>query len=166
MIRAPRHRRARLLREIGESKIDMGLLAPMSQHALDMSLYIAVADDDHRAVRALKGAGANPDMQADGKLGEPTGTLLHFAARHASLKTVIALLNLGADPLAHDEDGRTPREAASDRPTGNRMRTVLALWEKKKTSPGAFTASALMELTGFDDGEDDEEETGRAAFRF
>lgn len=137
MMRAPRHRRASWLREIGESKIDMGLIAPMSPGALDMSLYTAVAEDDHRAVRNC--IGANPDMPADGKLGEPSGTLLHFAARHASLKTVIALLNLGADPFAVDEDGKTARQAADDRPTGNRVRTVLALWEKKKlngdTSP-------------------------------
>lgn len=137
MMRAPRHRRASWMREIGESKIDMGLIAPMSSGALDMSLYTAVAEDDHRAVRSC--TGANPDMPADGKLGEPNGTLLHFAARHASLKTVIALLNLGADPFATDEDGKTARQAADDRPTGNRVRTVLALWEKKKlngdTSP-------------------------------
>lgn len=133
-MKAPRHRRAKWLREIGESKVDMGLLAPMSQQALDMSLYMAVADDDHLAVRELDNSGANPNMAADGKLGEPAGTLLHFAARHASLKTVIALLHIGADPFLRDDEGNTPRMAAAERPTGNRMRTVLLLWEKKKTT--------------------------------
>lgn len=134
MTRAPRHPRASWQREIGESKIDMGLLEPMSQQALDMSLYMAVAEDDHLAVRAMKNSGANPDMPADGKLGEPAGTLLHYAARHSSLKTVIALLNLGADPLALDGEGKTPREAAAER-TVAKVGSVIALWEKKKYSP-------------------------------
>lgn len=136
-MRAPRHRRAAWLREIGESKIDMGLIAPMSQDALDASLYMAVLDDDHEAVRRMARTGANPDMEADGKLGEPTGMLLHFAVRHASLKTVIALLHLGADPFAPDADGRTPREVSCERHIGSRMRTVLELWEKKRLSPAA-----------------------------
>lgn len=129
----PRQRRAAFLREIGESKIDMGLLAPMSQDAMDASLYLAVLEDDPVAVRRMAGTKADPDMDADGKLGEPSGRLLHFAVRHASLKTVIALLHLGANPALPDAEGRTPREVAFERvASGRRIRTVLELWEKKQ----------------------------------
>lgn len=129
----PRQRRAAFMREIGESKIDMGLMAPMSQDAMDASLYAAVLEDDPLAVRRMAGTKADPDMEADGKLGEPSGRLLHFAVRHASLKTVIALLHLGADPSLRDEEGRTPRDVALDRAGPyRRMRTVLDLWEKKQ----------------------------------
>lgn len=129
----PRHRRAAWQREIGESKIDMGLLAPMSQDAMHASLYAAVLEDDHLAVRRMAGTKADPDMEADGKLGEPTGTLLHFAVRHASLKTIIALLHLGANPSLCDAEGRTAREVASERAgSSRRIRTVLELWEKKQ----------------------------------
>ena len=150
MKRAPRHRRARWLREIGESKIDMGLIAPMSQDALDASLYMAVLEDNHALVRGMKGSGANPDMEADGKLGEPTGTLLHFAVRHASLKTVLALLHLGANPFLIDSEGHTPREAALERIAGGHIRDVLAQWEKKKSTPdtGVREEEGVLDFLG------------------
>jgi hypothetical protein len=111
----------------------MGLLAPLSQEAVDMSLYAAVLDRDHRAVRAMQAYRADANMRVYGKLGEPEGTLLHFAVRHGTLKTVIALLQIGADPLLRDADGATPREVAAQKATGNRMRTVLERWEKRLT---------------------------------
>ena len=125
----------------------MGLIAPMSRQALEMSLYMAVVEDDHQAVRALKGTVVDACMQADGKLGEPTGTMLHYAVRHASLKTVIALLSIGADAGALDFEGQTPRQAAAERPAGGRMRSVLALWEKKKMSPAP---AAMQDEDEFD----------------
>jgi hypothetical protein len=125
-------------REIDESKVDMGLLAPLSPEALEYSLYVAVMENDHRAIAGMEAdgfiaKGGNPDMWADGKLGEPSGPLLHFAVRHSTMKTVLALLHLGADPFACDAAGTLPRDAALERPTGNRMRTVLELWERKKS---------------------------------
>jgi hypothetical protein len=129
---APRHRRHRWRREIDESKIDMGLLAPLSQEALDLSLYSAVLDNDHAALGAMKGQPVDIDMRVSGKLGEPEGTLLHFAVRHGTLKTLIGLLQLGADPQAQDAEGATPREVARQKPTGGRMGTVLELWEKRR----------------------------------
>lgn len=134
MTSAQRPKRSHVLREIGESKIDMGLLAPMSQQALEMSLYMAVVEDDHEAVLSLKDSGVNPCMMADGKLGEPAGTLLHFAARHASLRTVAALLKIGADPAMTDEDGKTPYEAAADRPGSQRIRSVLEMQRERTMS--------------------------------
>lgn len=135
-------------RDIDESKIDMGLMAPLAPEALEYSLYLAVMDNDYRAIAKMAAEGfiakgGNPDMWADGKLGEPSGPLLHFAVRHATLKTVIALLNLGADPFARDAAGVLPRDAALERPTGNRMRTVLELWERKKT-PSAIAAPKMQ----------------------
>jgi hypothetical protein len=138
----PAERRQKWRAEIDESKVDMGLIAPMGQLALDVSLYTAVLDNDHAAIRALGTAPragsnlrANPNMWVEGKLGEPEGTLLHFAARHAQMKTVIALLQIGADPLIKDSDGRIPRQVAAEMPTGNRLRSMLQLWEKKRYSP-------------------------------
>ncbi|MEZ0261251.1 MAG: hypothetical protein ACAH80_09590 [Alphaproteobacteria bacterium] len=128
-------RRQKWRAEIDESKVDMGLIAPMGQLALDVSLYTAILDNDHQAIRAMGAAGANPNMWVEGKLGEPEGTLLHFAARHAQMKTVIALLQIGADPLIKDADGRIPRQVAAEMPTGNRLRSMLQLWEKKRYSP-------------------------------
>jgi hypothetical protein len=131
MLGAPRHRRHRWRREIDESKIDMGLIAPVSQEAIDLSLYAAVLDCDHQGIRDLAALKPNPDMRVYGKLGEPEGTLLHFAVRHGTLKTVIALLQLGANPLLRDTDGFIPREVASQKATGARMRMMLELWEKR-----------------------------------
>ena len=131
MLGAPRHRRHRWRREIDESKIDMGLLAPVSQEAIDLSLYAAVLDCDHQGIRDLAALKPNCDMRVYGKLGEPEGTLLHFAVRHGTLKTVIALLQLGANPLLRDGDGLIPREVAAQKATGGRMRTMLELWEKR-----------------------------------
>ncbi|MDE1151910.1 MAG: hypothetical protein PW788_05165 [Micavibrio sp.] len=142
---AARHRRARWQREIGESKVDMGLLAPLSPRALEMSLYTAVLDNDHQAIRDAARLGADPDMPVDGKLGEPGGTLLHFAVRHCTLKTVLALLQAGADPLLADAEGNIAKDVALQRPTGNRMRSVIELWEKKKDVTLDVTGSAAPE---------------------
>ncbi|MBI1216184.1 MAG: hypothetical protein GC185_10245 [Alphaproteobacteria bacterium] len=145
-------------REIDESKVDMGLMAPLSPEALEYSLYVAVMENDYRAIAQMEAEGfiakgGNPDMWADGKLGEPSGPLLHFAVRHSTLKTVIALLHLGADPFARDASGTLPRDAALERPTGNRMRTVLELWEYKK-APGAIAASSAPVPETVEAGED------------
>jgi len=149
---AARHRRARWQREIGESKVDMGLLAPLSPRALQMSLYTAVLDNDHQAIRDTVRLGADPDMAVDGKLGEPAGTLLHFAVRHSTLKTVLALLQAGADAAAVDSDGNIAKDVALQRPTGNRMRSVIELWEKKKdvTLDIATGAAAAEDVHSFD----------------
>lgn len=141
-------------REIDESKIDMGLLAPLSQEAMDMSLYAAVLEQDHETIRAMREFNANPNMRVDGKLGEPEGTLLHFAVRHGTLKTVIALLQIGADPLLADADGATPRMVAAQKATGSKMRTVLERWEKR------LTMAEPPEVAG--DGEEDRDLARRA----
>ncbi len=137
---APRHRRHRWRREIEESKIDMGLIAPASQEAIDLSLYAAVLDCDHQGIRELAPLKPNPDMRVYGKLGEPEGTLLHFAVRHGTLKTVIALLHLGANPLVRDTEGNIPREVAAQKATGHRMRAVLELWERREARPSSGDA--------------------------
>ena len=129
---AARHRRAKWQREIGESKVDMGLLAPLSPQALETSLYMAVLENDYQALRDAVRLGADPDMAVDGKLGEPAGTLLHFAVRHANLRTVLGLLQAGADAAALDAQGCTARDVALQRPGGTRMRNVLELWQQKK----------------------------------
>ncbi|TAL35548.1 MAG: hypothetical protein EPN97_07185 [Alphaproteobacteria bacterium] len=148
---APRHRRQRWRREIDESKVDMGLIAPVSQEAIDLSLYAAVLDGDHQGIRDLAFMKPDANMRVYGKLGEPEGTLLHFAVRHGTLKTVIALLQLGADPLLKDSDGAIPREVAAQKATGSRMRTVLELWEKRKNP--RLISSGEKAADGGDDGE-------------
>lgn len=143
---APRHRRYRWRREIDESKIDMGLIAPVSQEAIDLSLYAAVLDCDHQGIRNLAALKPNADMRVFGKLGEPEGTLLHFAVRHGTLKTVIALLQLGANPLLRDTEGHIPREVAAQKATGARMQAILDLWEKRRGRPHE-TGEAGGEIT-------------------
>lgn len=151
---AARHRRARWQREIGESKVDMGLLAPLSPQALASSLYNAVLENDYQALRDAVRLGADPDMAVDGKLGEPCGTLLHFAVRHANLRTVLGLLQAGADPLVKDAEGCCARDVAAQRPGGTRMRNVLELWQQKKDPHLAVTARAVADPAvdaGFDE---------------
>ena len=60
---APRHRRHRWRREIDESKVDMGLIAPVSREAIDLSLYAAVLDSDHRGIRDLAFLKPDADMR-------------------------------------------------------------------------------------------------------
>jgi hypothetical protein len=108
---------------------------PFSQEALDYSLYTAVIENNHKGIREMAQMGASPNMWLDGKAGEPAGTLLHFAVRHGTLKTVIALLQLGADPFAKDAVNRTPRDVSQERLTSSRIRTVLKLWEQRKSHP-------------------------------
>ena len=129
------YKRSQWRKELDESKIDMGLIDPYSQEALDYSLYAAVVENNHRGIREMVQMGANPNMGVEASGGEVAGTLLHFAVRHASLKTVIALLQLGADPFARDALDQTPRDVARLRIAGGRMKTVLKLWEQRKTRP-------------------------------
>lgn len=134
------YKRSSWRKELDESKIDMGLMDPFSQEALDYSLHAAVIEDNYRGIREMIAAGANPNLWLDGKAGEPAGSILHFAVRHGSLKTVIALLQLGADPFAADALGATPRDTAQKKPAGSRLRTVLKLWEQRKTQAPADAA--------------------------
>lgn len=122
-------------REMDESKIDMGMIEAFSQEELNHSLHTAVVENNHRAIKEMVEAGADTNMSMPAQDGVPAGMLLHFAARHASLKSVIALLQLGADPFAKDDTGATPRDVAQDRLSGSRMRTVLKLWEQRKLRP-------------------------------
>lgn len=131
------YKRTTWRKELDEAKIDMGLMDPFSQETLDYSLYTAVIDDNYRGIREVTAMGANVNLWLDGKAGEPAGSLLHFAVRHASLKTVIALLQLGADPYTKDALGVTPRDLAQKRSFGSRLRTVLKLWEQRKANPPA-----------------------------
>lgn len=122
-------------RELDENKIDMGMIEAFSSEELNFSLYTAVVENNHRAIKEMVEAGADTNMSMPAQDGMPAGMLLHFAARQASLKSVIALLQLGADPFAKDEAGLTPRDVAQDRLSGSRMRTVLKLWEQRKLRP-------------------------------
>jgi len=133
------YKRSAWRKEIDEAKVDMGLADPFSQEMLDYSLYMAVIDNNYRAVREMAAMGADPDMWVDAKAGEPAGPLLHFAVRHSSLKAVIALLQLGANPLAKDALNATPRDAARGL-SGKRIRTVLRLWEQREALPVAEDA--------------------------
>lgn len=129
------YKRNKWRREMDESKIDMGMIEAFSSEELNFSLHAAVVENNHRAIKEMVEAGADTNMSMPAQDGMPAGTLLHFAARHASLKSVIALLQLGADPFAKDDAGSTPRDVAQDRLSGSRMRTVLKLWEQRKLRP-------------------------------
>lgn len=139
------YKRSLWRKELDEAKIDMGLIDPFSQETLDYSLYMAVIEGNYKGIREMAAQGANVDLWLDGKASEPAGTLLHFAVRHGSLKTVIALLQLGADPFARDALNATPRDVAVSRQSGSRMRTVLKLWEQRKTAAPAEDAVISFE---------------------
>lgn len=142
------YKRSSWRKELDEAKIDMGFVDPFSQETLDYSLYTAVIEDNYKGIREMIVQGANPNLWLDGKAGEPAGTLLHFAVRHGSLKTVITLLQLGADPFTRDALDATPRDAAMSRPSASRLKTVLKLWEQRKTAVpsenGAIPYEALL----------------------
>src|SRR5687768_1419792 len=89
------YKRSSWRKELDEAKIDMGLSVPFTKETLDYSLYTAVIEDNYKGIREMAAQGADVDLWAEGKAGEPAGTLLHLAARHGSLRTVIALLQLG-----------------------------------------------------------------------
>jgi ankyrin repeat protein len=65
-------------------------------------LHVAAAEDDYEVVKHLA-ALVGTDVR--GTKGE---TPLHVAAYRGSRRAVEVLLELGADPNARDEDGRTP----------------------------------------------------------
>lgn len=126
------YKRSAWRRSLDEAKVEMDLARPFSQAQLDYSLHAAVIENNHRAIREMVEMGADPDMWIEAQAGEPAGTLLHFAVRHGTLKSVIALLQLGADPSARDALDATPRMAAQSRLSGQRMKTVLKLWEQRR----------------------------------
>lgn len=140
------YKRNKWRKEFDENKVDMGMIAPFSQDILDYSLYTAVIEDSLDGVREMVEIGANANMWLDGRAGEPAGSLLHFAVRHASLKTVIALLQLGADPLARDAVNATPRDVAQGKLSAGRLRTVLKQWEQRRNS----AAGDVQEAIAFD----------------
>ncbi len=76
-------------------------------------LHTATAADistpNAEIIRALVAGGADPD----GRTAEGGATPLHNAAQSASVELVRTLLELGADPQAAMDDGRTPADLAS-----------------------------------------------------
>lgn len=129
------YKRSRWRKELDDNKADMGLMPPYAQEILDYSLHTAAIENNYKAIREMVKMGANPDMWIDAHGGEPAGSLLHFAVRRCSLKTVIALLQLGADPFGRDALNATPRDVAQTKLSGSRMKTVLKLWEQRKVQP-------------------------------
>lgn len=127
----PLYHRSDWQKKIDDNKIDMGLMAPIAQDRLDRDMIRAVLDNHHRGLREMAGMGA----QVNRVLTAPvTGTALHLAAARGALKTVVTLLQLGADPFLRDASGRTARDIAAARTVagGGRVRTVLKLWEQRR----------------------------------
>lgn len=123
------YKRSKWRKELEETKIDMGLRAPYSDAELDSSLIDAMAENNYRAMRDMAQMGADVNLIDE----ETRDTLLHAAVRGSSLKTVIALLQLGADPFARNAAGETARDIAQARHNGGRFRTVLKLWEIRRS---------------------------------
>jgi hypothetical protein len=140
------YKRNKWRKEFDENKVDMGMIDPFSQEVLDYSLYTAVIENSISGMREMVAMGADANMWLDGKAGEPAGSLLHFAVRHASLKTVISLLQLGADPLVRDAVNATPRDVAQGKLSAGRLRTVLKQWEQRSNS----AAGDMQEVIAFD----------------
>lgn len=116
-------------KKVDEGKIDMGLLESFSQDDLDMSLRCAVDEQYGDGMREMVEMGADLARRFDGE------TLLHRAVRAGNLKTVLTLLELGADPLVQDDRGRTPRTTLTSWFFNRAMITVLKQWEKRQSVP-------------------------------
>lgn len=146
------YKRTNWRKDLDDAKVEMGLMKPFSQDILDYSLYAAVIENNHKAVREMVMTGANPNLWLEGVGGKVAGTLLHFAVADSSLKAVIALLQLGADPFAKDALDRTPREVIKFKQAENRMKSVLKLWEQRHSRPAmnaeALAFNELLKATG------------------
>lgn len=117
-------------KEIDDNKMDMGLMAPLTQDQLDHDMVRAVVEHHHRGLREMVQLGANPNRML---LAPVQGTALHLAAAQGTLKTVVTLLQMGADPFLRDPAGLTPRDIVTQtrRAGAGRIRTVLKLWEQR-----------------------------------
>lgn len=132
-------------KELEDNKIDMGLLAPISQDQLDHDMVRAVVDNHRQGLREMVALGANVNRQL---LAPVAGTPLHLGVEQGSLKMVVTLLQLGADPFAVDAKGRTARALAMEtaRAGMGRIRTVLKLWEQR--GQRGQTATDAADRTG------------------
>ncbi len=120
-------------RALDDNKIDMGLMSAPTQDQLDHDLVCAVVDHHHRGVADMVALGANVNRLL---LSPVKGTPLHLAVAQGTLKTVVTLLQAGADPFMPDAAGETPRDVAARRYAAGhagsgRIRTVLKLWEQR-----------------------------------
>lgn len=119
---------------LDDNKIDMGLMLPPTQDQLDHDLVCAVVDHHHRGVADMVALGANVNRML---LSPVAGTPLHLAVTQGTLKTVVTLLQAGADPFIKDANGDLPRDIAMRRQVqgqsgAGRIRTVLKLWEQRR----------------------------------
>lgn len=126
--------RSALQRALDDNKTDMGLMPAPAQDTLDHDLVAAVIDHHHRGVAEMVELGANVNRLL---LSPVSGTLLHLAVQQGTLKTVVTLLQAGADPLIRDNNGDLARDiAARQHAQGHggsgRIRTVLKLWEQRR----------------------------------
>lgn len=129
---------------LDDNKIDMGLMPAPSQDQLDHDLVCAVVDHHHRGVADMVALGANVNRML---LSPVVGTALHLAVVQGTLKTVVTLLQAGADPFIKDSNGDMPRDIATRRYAqghngSGRIRTVLKLWEARKQPHSHDTARA------------------------
>ncbi len=129
---------------LDDNKIDMGLMARPTQDRLDHDLVCAVVDHHHRGVADMVALGANVNRML---LSPVAGTPLHLAVAQGTLKTLVTLLQAGADPFIADANGDMPRDIAMRRHAqghsgAGRMRTVLKLWEQRHQQQRAANARA------------------------
>lgn len=120
---------------LDENKIDLGVMSAPAQDQLDHDLVCAIADRHHRGVADMIALGADVNRRL---LSPIDGTPLHLAVVHGSLKTIVTLLQSGADPLLSNSRGETPRALTVRLQTeghsgSGRMRTVLKLWEQRQS---------------------------------
>uniref|UniRef100_A0A7S0ZVA1 Uncharacterized protein n=1 Tax=Noctiluca scintillans TaxID=2966 RepID=A0A7S0ZVA1_NOCSC len=79
----------------------------------ESTLHVAAIQGDIATVRALLAARADVNARTNkGKMLSMTP--LHWAIYHGHKQMVLLLLQSGADPLAADENGKTPLEMCSE----------------------------------------------------
>lgn len=131
----PIYKRDNRVREVTESKIDMGLMPQFDQDDLDLSLLMAVRDRDLDAMRAMIDMGADVHVALKPQQGETICSLLHIAALGTDAKVVDLLVESGANPLRLDSNGLTPRDYAMKRWHNSRVKAALRRAEKAVTDP-------------------------------
>ncbi|MDD9899359.1 MAG: hypothetical protein OXT65_00070 [Alphaproteobacteria bacterium] len=133
--------------ELEESKIDMGLIDPLASYigpSPTEAMRKAVMEDNAFVVKSLVTRGADASAIAEEDSGS---TLLHVSAMRGHLRTVTALLQGGADPLAKDREGCTPRQRVVSDRAASGLKAVLKLWEGRKVNDVAPAVETVVRKT-------------------
>ena len=95
-------------------------------------LCIAVVGKSSAVVEELLKRGADPNIRSK-SIGFPGYTPLHMAALNGLTKTAALLLQYGADPSAHNDEGQTPLDITNVK--FEEVRNILTKAVQSRTDP-------------------------------